>query len=546
MVWGRFFSYSNVLIFLGLAYTLSTCKTQTTAPLPVQLPLADIRLEFRGQILKLPPTLQPPYQFRARAYSCPGWEESFAPRVALEDYPECMVSYVEKIVDFEGLEYRVDLDVPSNWSHAYIELVTADTVKGMFSPGHNPNWFNYSEGEIITFRHDFVFRSQENPIPDRKQMDLAEKFSPILVLDPQKKSLPSNLEKFNGRYEIDTMVSPLTSLGLRRNRYEPPKLPFMILPNPNQIPGYDADIDPIHIYAHVRYANTQVSGTQPESLPGYRDDRNYWYEIGDGRIVVSYWIWFDENHGPSPYGNYHQGDWESYSVLCDSQGKPLRILITGHGNITLDTQWKNINSLDFHPILYVGSGRNSEGSNALSAYGNHSVHLDAGSDWLNWIVDPQDIFPNLDERATLVLPFPNSRGILDRVVVGSGSEGGKIIRLSDNKYRTIDKIVLWEEPGWINKPARDDPDGHHRVDPRVAEFLEFNGHLGKHPTKTRSHLRLKEFGTSPRNAPFKINIEQHYTYERPRYNRSLQGRSGDYGPKFMGNPQTPQFFEFLP
>ncbi len=454
-----------------------------------------------------------------------------------------METYIEKIRSFSSPEYSLDLDVPRNWTHAYIELMDLESIRGKFSPGHNPNWYDYLEGEILTFRHDFFFRSQENPIPDKKQEELARKFAPILVLAKQKKEIPSNLEKYYGRFQIQYTNTPLTKSGKLSNRYEEEKLPYMILPEPEEIPGYDASTDPIHLYYHVRYADTFVSGTQPESLPGYRDDLNYWYQKGDGKYVISYWLWFDRNYGPSRMGNYHQGDLESYSVLADGKGNPLRILITGHDHITLDTEWIHLNSFENHPILYIAHGNRSDGGNPLSAYGGYEVSLDAGNAFLNWVADPKDIFPDAKGNSKIIIPFDLNPEQLGSVLIGADPKSGEFVDLRSKVFRTIHALIKWEEPGWVNAASYQDPDGHHAVPPEISDFLVFRGHIGKHPISEIRLSQWKQFGVSPRNAPFKTNIEQHYTYEKPRIDRIHKGRIGDYGPKFYGNSQTPQFIQ---
>ncbi|WCL47727.1 hypothetical protein [Leptospira sp. GIMC2001] len=541
----EFFPFRKLRIFSYLIIFLQyfSCQLSSTAQDPIVLPATDIRLEFRGSIQKIPSLLTPPFRIRARAYSCKDWDENYSPRVALREYPECMSSFVEKILEFKAAEYKIDLDVPSDWTHAYVELLDLSTVSGMFSPGYNPNWFSFAKGEIITFRHDFVFRSQENMIPDKKQMELAQKFAPIIILSRDKKEIPTNIEKYYNKFSLSDTTPLLAADGKPITRYEHNVLPYMILPEREDLENYKIESDPTHIYVHARYANTTVSGTQAEALPGYRDDSNYWYEQGDGRIVVSYWFWYDYNHGPSPMGNVHQGDLESYSVLCDPKGNPLRLMVTGHDHIMLDTEWKNINSVNHHPILYIGSGRKSDGGNPTSAYGDYEVKLEAGNAFFNALADPRDIFPNASADIKVIIPSNLSKSNLSRVLIGASPELGEYVNLSDKVIRNIDKLVLWEEPGWINKTSFEDPDGHHKVDEKVAFFLGFNGRIGKHPQKKTDYLRLKQFGISPRNAPFKLNIEQHFTYERPRIDRSHNGREGNYGPKFIGNSLTPQFVE---
>lgn len=525
------------LIFLNCSTSLNESLND-----PIVLPKTDFRLEFRGTIQKYPTLIRPPFKLQARAYSCPELLENQIDHVALKDYPECMNSYVEKIQEFPGNEYKLDLDVPENWTHAYIELLNIDETRGMYSPGHNPYWFSYTDGEIITFRNDFIFRSQENPVPDKKQLELANRFSPLIFLKSDKIEIPSNLEKFRSFKTLFKTQSKLTKSGLPLTKYESNDIPYFSLPNPEEIPNYNREKDPTHIYFHVRYANTSLSGTQEEALPGFRDNSNYWYEIGDGKYVISYWLWFDNNHGPSPMGNFHQGDLESYAVLCDAKGNPLRILTTGHDHITLDTEWKNINSLNHHPLLYIASGNGSDGGNPISAYGNYEVKLEAGNKLFNYLADPRDIFPEAGNDSKIILPANLQKEDLKSIRIGNGIDNSfRTFDLSKQVFRSISKLVAWEEPGWINKKSVEDPDGQHIVDPNIADFLEFNGRIGSHPKKELKYFQLKQFGESPRNAPFKINIEQHYTYEKPRTDRKYSGREGDYGPKFLGDANTPQF-----
>jgi hypothetical protein len=506
------------------------------------IPQTEIRLEFRGSIQKLPTAIQgKTLRVRARAYSCPDWDENYSPRVERTIFPECMDIYVEKTLEVKNLQYKLDMDVPANWTHAFIELLDIESVKGMFSPGYNPNWFGMASGEIVTFQHDFVFRSQENPIPDKKQRELAEKFSPLIVLDRNKLEIPTNLEKYHGQYRTGTYPSQLNSQGKAFTEYEGATSQYMILPERSEIANYEINSDPTHIYVHVRYASSFVSGTQAESLPGFRDDQNYWYDESDKRYVISYWFWYDYNLGPSPLGNVHQGDLESFSVLTDSKGNPLRLMVTGHDHILLDTDWKNINSLNHHPILFIASGRKSDGGNPTSPYGNYEVHLEAGNALFNSLADPRDVFP--DPQGDIKVIFPPGLRLEDgkSVLIGPNKNDGIYVDLASKAFRRIEQIVLWEEPGWINQPSFEDPDGHHRVDPKIAEFLKFPGRIGKHPKKKIDYFRIKQWGQSPRNVPFKTNIEQHYTYERPRTDRSYTGRIGNYGPKFEGDSFTPQF-----
>ncbi|PJZ81152.1 hypothetical protein [Leptospira meyeri] len=442
--------------------------------------------------------------------------------------------------------------VPNQWTHLSIHLDGIEKVHGKYSPGHNPFWIqntdSFSKNPNVT--HEFTFVSQENLIPNRKQEELAHKFAPILVFHKDKKYLPTNIEKYANFFQSKEYNLP--NKDIRRKSLGQTTWNYVEFPDLRETEKQT------HLYYHVRYANATVSGTQKEALPGFRDNGNYWYEVGKGDMVISYWIWYDWNEGPTKFGNIHQGDLESYALLVTKEGRPKRILLTGHDHILLDTDFRNINSLKNHPILYVAKGNmGSDGGNPTSAYGGYTVKLHAGNALFNYISDPWDVFPSFDpENSILIIPKDLSEKNLKNVKIGSGikdkpiptsddsesnlSEPTRYVDASKMIKQKIERLVAWEEPGWVGQTADKDPDGHHQVDPKLVSFFKFQGRLGKHP---RSDLRIRElhqYGESPENAPFKTNIEQHYTFESPKSERSYTDREGNYGPKFLGDDSTPQ------
>lgn len=506
-------------------------------PVRFQFKLKSIPKELKGERIF----------YTLKFYSCPDIQ-------AKDCYTPVSIKTHKATKPLQGLTDQMTFQesIPNQWTHLSIRLEGIEKVYGKYSPGHNPFWIQNSDSFLKNpyITHEFIFVSQENLIPDRKQEELASKFAPILVFHKDKKYLPTNIEKYADFFQPKEYTLP--NKDIRRKSLGGTTWNYV------EFPDLRESGKQTHLYYHVRYAKSTVSGTQDIALPGFRDNGNYWYDFGNGDMVISYWIWYDWNEGPTKFGNIHQGDLESYALLVSKEGKPKRILLTGHDHILLDTDFRNINSLKNHPILYVAKGNmGSDGGNPTSAYGGYTVKLHAGNALFNYISDPWDVFPSFDpENSILIIPRDLSEKDLTSVKIGPGiidkpkqtSENSEDNQHSSTRYvdarkmikQRIERLVAWEEPGWVGLPADKDPDGHHKVDPRLSSFFRFQGRLGKHP---RSDLRIRElhqYGESPENAPFKTNVEQHYTFESPKSERSYSDREGNYGPKFIGNDSTPQ------
>ncbi|TGN06536.1 hypothetical protein [Leptospira ilyithenensis] len=477
--------------------------------------------------------------FHIRIYNCAAEDLKAYKAQPKKNLPVCLKAPFSSSHPSQGLASSITIHPTVenfSWTHLSIELTGIESIKGMYSPGHNPFWVTNGENtKDVSINHTFHFVSQENLIPDEKQKKLAETFSPILVFHKDKKVLPTNMEKYFPNYSTEEY--PLPGNDIRRYSTGKESWKYMIFPDEKKNQG------DTHLYYHVRYAKSTVSGTQKEALPGFRDNWNYWYEEADGDMVISYWIWYDFNEGPTSFGNVHQGDLESYSILVSKEGKPKRIMLTGHDHVLLDTSFQNINSLNSHPILYVAKGnKGADGGNPTSAYEDYTVKLEAGNFLFNWISDPEDIFPVFDsEKSLIIIPDSLDAGKLEKVKIGSGLN--KTTHYVDARkmiLKRIVKLVAWEEPGWIGKKADKDPDGNHTVSADIEKILSFEGRLGKHPRGSLVWRELKQYGESPENAPFKTNIEQHFSFESPRIERNHEDRKGNYGPKWAGDEKTPQ------
>ncbi|MDX1957035.1 MAG: hypothetical protein SFU98_00585 [Leptospiraceae bacterium] len=446
---------------------------------------------------------------------------------------DCRKNYYTKSEMFSGNKFNITSNAPKEWSHLAIHLKGTESIEGKFSVGENPAWFLskdvLSSNNSKTITHEFNFVSMENPIPKPKRESIAKKFAPVIVLKKDKKFIPSNLSKYAGKYKKEVYKGK----NKDSEQYElidPRKDEYLVLDESKYGEGET------HLYYHVRYAKTLVSGTSEKSLPGFRDNSNYQYFKDKGEIVVSFFLWYDYNEGPSGMGNRHEGDFESFAILLNAKEEPIRVFATGHNHVMIDTEWKNINSINNHPIIYIAHGRgNADGGNPTSFYGGYEVSLEAGNFLFNLLANPKDIFPSLENDAQILSPSDITEKELKSVRIGPGEwiDGAKTKYIDATKIprKPIDKLVNWEEPGLL---------GDLKENSELKEIFSFRGRLGKHPRSKLNFLEFAQYGKSPVNPPFKMNEEQHYTMEKPSFDRCEKARIGDYCPKFIGDSKTPQ------
>ncbi len=502
------------------------------------------KIEISGTLLQIPQELKNAnLNLEVRFYNCTNLNfGKFNPdsgTFPLTTKQDCRLEYSKKEFSLQSKNFYFQTETPKEWSHGFVWLKGTEKIRGKYSSGENPFWFHPIDVKENKINLNFEFTSTENPIPDKEQYKLAEKFAPILVLKKDKKFIPTNLSKYYGKYKIIERKNKKDSSLYEHSH----SLKDDYLALDETLYG----LGETHIYFHVRYASTFVSGTSPKALPGWRDNFNYKYNKGDESKVISYYFWYDYNEGPSPLGNRHEGDLESFAVLVDAKGNPKRIMVTGHNHVMLDTSWNHINSLENHPILYVAHGRNSDGGNPTSPYGGYEVSLEAGNFLFNLLANPKDIFPKIDENCQIILPKDLSPKDITNLRIGPGEwidkSSTKYINAQNYVTRKISKLIKWEEPAWIGEPAILDPDKNHNVAKEEAFFMNWNGRIGRDPETKLDFFQLAQFGKSPVNPPFKMNEEQHFTLETPHKERCEKGRIGDYCPKFFGDEKTPQFLK---
>ncbi len=426
-----------------------------------------------------------------------------------------------------------------------------------YSPGFNPYWEFTKEyldrpGAIaklpLTFVRDIRMISMENPIPNSVALQMAKRHAPILVFDKGKDHLPTNLEKFYHNHTKEQYkVKSKDKEGL-----PPFKGDYLRFPDLAKFKKL-AQNKESYLYAHVRPLPTFFTGQQTGRLEDFHAG-NYWYGKKTEGFVISYWFWYDRAEGPSYLGNSHQGDWQGFAVLLDKNKKPLRILTIGHGKIMVDTSWQNINSVNGHPILYVASGFASDGTNvtipSIPVKGKKindrlSIGVKLQKNMVDWFGFAKDKFPKPGGSIKLLIPSSKVWGSFGLMPTQLGSVwlGAKDHTLDWSKKiaGSWQKLILWEEPGWVNQPADKDPDGHHKVPANSAFYMNFNGRVGRHPFRFLKYFMPQYIGQSPMNVPFEINENNIFTREYPRKDRShFNYDKKSYGPFWQGNESTPQ------
>lgn len=450
-----------------------------------------------------------------------------------------------------------------SWAN-YASLFPQKVLK--YTPGLNPHWEftsefidnKYAEKKLPAVRvRDIRLVSMENPIPDKKARTLARRHAPILVFDDDKDHLPTNIEKFFYNYTLEEYAAK----GNKPEGRPPFQGKYMRFPDLSKYKKLARDKRSF-LYAHVRPLPTYYTGRRTGRLQDFRP-HYYWYEENPQKwsgYVISYWFWYDRTEGPSYLGNSHQGGFGGAAVYLDSKMNPQRILTIGHGRVLVDTSWRNVNTVQKHPILYVASGFWSDGSNVTipsipvdkeSFDERLSIPVEISHGFVDFLGFAHDKFPALaDGDFQLLYPGHNNWGPsridsqdLKQVKLGDGRQ---VVDFSTRLSRTWQRLVLWEEPGWVNEKADKDPDGHHKVAKESAFYMDFAGRLGRHPVLSMSYLPPQYRGQSPVNVPFVVTADNIFVREYPKRDRTYYPKGRDkakgkehYGP-FWRRESVPQ------
>lgn len=405
---------------------------------------------------------------------------------------------------------------------------------GKYSPGYNPFWEytkDYLDGPnavssiSLFMKRDISLLSKENPIDKRIARKAGMKFAPILIFAEDKKYLPSNLERFQFFYSRESYKVKKND----RKGFPPHDGKYLRLKNEKEVKKLKKPGKP-YLYYHIRPKESYYGGQQTGRLEDFFP-KNYWYGKSSDGYIISYWFWYDYSEGPSWLGNSAQGSFQGFAVSTDKNLNPERILTIGHGQILVDTEWKNIDQVDNHPILYVATGAWSDGSNVtianvpVKSKGKQSakeIKVKVESGFVNFLGFPKDIFPKLNpEKYKAIVPGKKLNSAIGlspveiaKIKIGKNGE----LEINLNEKNTVEwlKLVRWPEPGW---------------NADESFYQEFEGRIGRHPYYNFKWLLPHFYGKSPANVPFEKSNANIFIREYPHKDRFFFFKEGKhYGP----------------
>jgi Vacuolar protein sorting-associated protein 62 len=149
------------------------------------------------------------------------------------------------------------------------------------------------------------------------------------------------------------------------------------------------------------------------------------------QIDLQYWLWYpyDDYSATNPPGEVwqvHEGDWESVSVILDSDGHPLVVALSAHCKGTRRA-WTRVQKRGVRPLVYV-------------ALGSHANYFGAGIHPLNRVCWP-----------------PETRDIVRAFALADRTGAGRVVRPRPVRVTATSPSWMtyagaWGEAGYLHFP----------------------------------------------------------------------------------------------
>ena len=177
-------------------------------------------------------------------------------------------------------------------------------------------------------------------ITEAKEIELSQRFKPVLYFEAQERTFPVNVEYFLQSCNLNQSVSGTSVL---------------IDPAPTVV-SLGAYGDPAANY----FLDNRLGTIHDEKIiEQYQRDKGslgytvYSHVTGDStRVVVQYWFFYVFNQGKF---NNHEGDWEMVEIVLDSAEKPVYAAYSQH-NYGQKASWDMVEKDGDHLNVYVARG----------------------------------------------------------------------------------------------------------------------------------------------------------------------------------------------
>ncbi|HTP25502.1 MAG TPA: Vps62-related protein [Anaeromyxobacteraceae bacterium] len=203
-----------------------------------------------------------------------------------------------------------------------------------------------------------------NGLDDAFEEMLLKQYAPLVILSPDERALPANVDWFLARSRLDPAFEPLAGKDAAGKGSA----------GVSQVTQASLLGD---VEAALRAVGREVARLRPNrsARPGSSDPRDWIvyghvYPAKDGGVLVQYWFFYAFNDFYVLFD--HDGDWEHVTLRLDARHRPLGVWYARHG-WNAPGKWFPWDSLERegeHPVV-------------LSARGSHASYADTG-DVLFW------------------------------------------------------------------------------------------------------------------------------------------------------------------